>query len=388
MLTKPILTVVAVLTVLIACVAPASAQIVYGQPAAGQTSVVYNHWKIEAGGVETTLTQLMTPVTAFVPVRDNFDLTFYSSNSSNSLEALGQELDLNGLGDVRLQGNHSFMGDQLLVSAGLNLPTGKKKLSQLDEIVVLQTMSLNFIDLPMRRFGEGFGFNVLVGGAAVLGEGVRGGAGIMYGFVGAYEPYENGGSFDPGNTFSVNAGIDIAVDEYFWSINAIYSVSSVDKFEGIESFKQSPQLDLRASVSTGGDGAVFSGLARYVVRGKNTDYDILGVKLEEIKLYGNELSLAGAVDFPLGAKLHARPAADLRMISTSGLTFVTSTVPGIGDELELGGSTVLGIGGGLGYKVSENFDAGFGIKLYTGHAADGDIDLSGYQLTFGLSASM
>ncbi len=378
MQTKIPLTMLAALTILIVCAVPATAQIIHGQPVAGQTSVVYNHWKVESDTEEATLTQFMIPVMAFVPVRDNFELTFYSANSSNNLKGLGQEFDLNGLGDVRLQANHSFMGDQLLLSAGVNLPTGKKELARIDEMLVLQAMSLNFVNIPMRRLGEGFGFNILLGGAAVLAEGVRGGAGIMYDYVGEYKPYESAvegrGDYDPGNKFSLNAGVDFEFDNNFWSLNAIYSIFSTDKYDGTESFKQSPQLDLRASVVTGQDGASFNGLVRYVIRGKNGDYSALGVELPAFKLFGNELSLAGGADFPIGEKLHVRPMADLRFIADN--------------DLEFGGSTVFGFGSDVGMSLSENYNASAGIKLYTGHAADGDIDLSGYQLTFGLSASM
>ena len=196
-----------------------AAQIIYGQPTAGNTQIMYYHWQIDEDGTEASLDQLMIPLSGFVPIRDNFDLTFYVANSSNTFDAYDGEHKLSGLGDLRLQANHSFADDQLLVSGTVNLPTGKKELSP-EQSPILSALAQSYLELPMRKFGEGFGFSLLVGGALELKPGLRAGGGVTYEYVGSYTPYDGVSHVDtltsdtvrfdgynPGDVISVNGGL-------------------------------------------------------------------------------------------------------------------------------------------------------------------------------------
>ena len=58
-----------------------------------------------------------------------------------------------------------------------------------------------------------------------------------------------------------------------------------------------------------------------------------------------------------------------------------------GNDRGLEGSTVFGIGAGLSRLLSESVNASGGLTYYTGSADGGNIDLTGLQVTFGLTAS-
>ncbi len=373
MLTRTILTTLTLLLIL-AGASAVQGQIVYGQPTAGNLRAVYNSWTLDENGEEATISQFMIPVTGFVPLDQDFELSFYAANSTNSLEAAGQEYKLNGLSDVRLQVNHSFSEDHILVTAVVNLPTGKKELDFGEEWQVLQALSTNYLSFPMQRFGEGFGFSLLFGGATMLGDNTRGGAGIMYQFVGSYKPYEGFGDYNPGDLFSVNAGLDIERSSTIWSLDAIYTLYTEDKVNGAGSFKQSPQLDVRLSGRNAGDRISLSGLLRYVLRGDNTIFNESGVELEPLKLYGDEFTVAGALTWAFKPEWYLVPGADVRTVA--------------GNDIDFGNSTIIGFGAAVGKAVGESLKAEAGYKFYTGSADGGDIDLSGYQITFSLTASM
>lgn len=352
----------------------ARGQIVYGQPTAGNIEAVYNSWTLDEDGTETTVSQFMIPVTGFVPLQEDFELSFYAANSSNNLEAAGQEYTLNGLSDVRLQVNHSFSEDHILLSAVVNLPTGKKELDFSEEWQVLQALSTNYLSFPMQRFGEGFGFSLLLGGAAMLGENIRGGAGVMYQYVGSYKPYEGFGDYNPGDLFSVNAGADLEQGSTVWSLDAIYTRYTTDQVNDISSFKQTPQLDMRFSVQNSGEKIGLSGLLRYVLRGDNKIFSPEGEELTPLKLYGDEFTVAGALTWMFKPEWYLRPAADIRTVA--------------GNDIDFDNSTIIGLGAGLSKDLGDNMKVEGGYKLYTGSADGGEIDLSGYQITFGLTASM
>lgn len=349
-------------------------QIVYGQPTAGNLRAVYDSWTLDDNGAETSISQFMIPVTGFVPLQEDFEMSFYAANSSNSLEAAGQKYKLNGLSDVRVQMNHSFSEDHVLVTAVVNLPTGKKELNFGEEWQVLQALSTNYLDFPMQRFGEGFGFSLLLGGATMLGENTRGGAGLMYQYVGSYKPYEGFGDYNPGDLFSVNAGVDIDRGHTTWSLDAIYTLYTTDKVNDVSSFKQTPQMDMRLSVINAGRKIGMSGLLRYVLRGDNKTFNQDGEELEPLKLYGDEFTVAGTLRWAFRPEWYLVPSADFRSIA--------------GNDLDFGSSSIFSIGAAVNKDLGENMKAEVGYKLHTGSADGGNIDLSGYQITFGLTASM
>ncbi|MEA3296489.1 MAG: transporter [candidate division Zixibacteria bacterium] len=350
---------------------PAKAQVMYGQPASGEVHFIYSHWNVKYGDTTVKISQLTFPVTGFLPIRDNLEAVVYLAGSSNDVKLPdATNYSLSGLGDMRLQFNRSFKEDQLLLSVGVNLPTGKKKLSAANETPVLHMLSQNFLDFSMRRFGEGFGFSMLLGGAQKFGE-WRCGAGLMYKFSGKYEPYERIGKYDPGDLISLNAGADWFNDKMSLSGNVVYAFYTSDKLDGREMFRQSTQLNMDVSFGYRIEDLQLNAGVGYLLRGRNTLY------LEEedkLKIYGNEFRLRGGAIWALAQDWHIGPTAELKLIAAN--------------EKELGSSTILNIGGTVARDISDQVDVFGGIEYFTGQANGGDIDLSGLQLTVGVTASL
>lgn len=360
-------------------------QVVYGQPPSASVRFIYNSWSTEINGVDTTLTQFMTPLSGFVPVRDNFDMSFYVANSSNNLSTPEGDYDLNGLGDVRLQARHSFAEDRLMVALGLSLPTGKKDLTLDEEWHVLQGLSRNYTEYPMRRFGEGFGFSLLFGGATMAAENVRVGGGVSYQYVGEYAPYSEYLDYNPGDIISLNALGEIRREPWTFMLDLVYSYYTSDQVEGIDIFTQSPQFDVRLGANRAGEMIGYGASVRYLARGENKLYDpVFGQEITSLKLYGDEFRAAGYLSWTVAQFWYVVPGADIRVIA--------------GNDVDLDGSTVVGFGAQLGRSITEKINLEGGFKLYTGSAtlfnpfdpteAETDADISGYQLTLGLTAAL
>jgi len=364
-----------------------SAQVVYGQPTAGGLRFVYNSWKVSTDEGDSTLSQFVTPLSGFIPLKENIDLSFFVASASNKLKVPSEELTLNGLTDFRLQGRRSFSDDRVIASLGVNLPTGKKDLNSGDEYPVLQAMSANFIELPLRRLGEGFGFNALIGGATTLGDKVKAGIGLSYQFIGKYTPYDGLPDYNPGDVFAINGSTEIVDDDLTYLINLVYSIYTTDKAEGVETFRQSPSMDIRFGLNRKDEVISYGGMARYVVRGENKAVNPLDEnQIDFLKVYGNEFSFAAHLGWTMAEDWYVVPEAEVRMIGSNDINF---------DH-----STVFGFGGSAGRQLGKNFHVNAGFKLYTGSVetfqqdpltnikSKSDSDVSGYRITLGLTASM
>ena len=360
------------LTVVLGVFAPgAFGQIIYGQPTTGDLRTVYSHWKMEDNGVTTEINQFMIPVSGFVPLGENFEGRFYIVNAGNKLKYSDNDYSLNGLGDLRMQISRSFSDDRLLASVGVSLPTGKKELDFSEEWLVLQNLSYNYLDFPVRRLGEGLGLNLLLG-AATMWETVRVGGSVEFQYNGEYKPYESGQDYKPGNQFSIGAGADTKIGTVTYNAGITYTVYSDDKLDDNKTFRQSEQVDLRFGGVYESDRYGFSSGLRYLFRGRNKRYNPDGSALEQLKAYGNEFTINGRFTYHPQKEWYLAPVVDLRLIAAN--------------EYELDNAKVFGFGSDFGRNIGESVNLSLGFKYYTGSADGGDIDLTGYQLSAGLTA--
>jgi hypothetical protein len=344
-------------------------QIIYGQSPSGDAGFVYSHWSI---GDTIKVNQMMLPISGFIPLQDNLELRFSATNASNKLEGGGEDYKLSGMSDLRLQINQSLADDRFLLSLGLNLPTGKKKLNFNEEWVVLKVLSLDYLDFPVRHLGEGFGFNIMAGGAEMLGS-MRVGGALMYQYNGTYEPYETGDEYNPGNQFSVISGVDQTGDGYMLTANAVYSVYTTDKLEDRKIFCQSPTFSLLLGGNFDNKTYQIGADAGLLLRGRNARYDSTEAKIEQLKAYGNEFLIAGRFSWVPDKNWRMTPSAELRVIGEN--------------EYNLEGANIFGLGGEIVRNIGEGVDIGVAFKYFTGSVDGGDIDLSGYQLSASLMAA-
>lgn len=362
-----------VLLVVLSAGPSAFGQIIFGQPNLGQTQFVYTHWKLESGGNSNTISQLLVPISGFVPLQDNFEARFFIAGESNSLKQPASDLSANGFTNASLQLNHSFSDDHLLLSAGLELPTGKRDLKTATEWKVVEYLSQNYLAFPMRQLGEGFGFNLLVGGATMIGQ-LRCGLGVSYQYKGTYKPYDGAGDYNPGDFVSINAGADYRSGGFSLSPNVIISIYGTDKLNDKKVFKQSLQTSLSLASGYETEKYALSGSIGYILRGRNTEYDSTGANIaQQLRLYGNEFSADARFLWRVSQRWRLTPELGLRHIGAN--------------ERFTGSSNLYTLGTDAGLKLGEHLDTQGGIAYYTGNANAGAIDLTGYQLSLSIAAT-
>jgi hypothetical protein len=353
----------------------ASGQIIYGQPPWAGTRLIYSHWSLDSSGSTVEINQFMLPVSGFVPVKDNLEVRFYMANASNDVDDSVGSYSMSGLSDLRLQINQSLAEDRILTSVGINLPTGKKKLNLIEERLVMNYLSQNYLSFPIRRLGEGIGLNFLIGAAAASGE-TRYGASVMFQLNGAYEAYEGDGDYNPGEQLSISAGAETKLSDILLNANMIFSTYSVDKLDGNKIFKQSRQLDIVLGGSYSTKRYAISAGMRYLIRDRNTRYvpDSTEAISDQLKIFGNEFSFDTRFSWMPSEMWYIMPMMDLRVIAAN--------------EIDNGGSNIFGLGIETGRKLGKAIEAGVGLKYMTGSAGDGKFDLSGFQFSTSLTATL
>ena len=127
---------IALAVMMLLTAASAWGQIVQGQPTALGTRVTYDHWSLKVPGATSDLSQFMIPLSGIVPLADNVEARFFLAEVTNSVTEANTDYTLSGLTDARLQVSQTLAKDRLLVSLGVNLPTGKKALDTLKESLV------------------------------------------------------------------------------------------------------------------------------------------------------------------------------------------------------------------------------------------------------------
>lgn len=360
---------------IILLVSPGFTQIVFDQPSSGGGRMIYSHWSIEDKDGTKKLNQFVIPVYGFVPIKDNLEARFSLSTVSSNLDSAGTDYKLSGLSDLRVQFNQSLADDRLLLSVGLNLPTGKKKLNLTDEWPIMEYLSRDYINVPVRKYGEGLGINLLTGYATQAGE-MQLGATMSIGIEGAYKAYETSeGSddYNPGDIFSLSVGADGPFKNWKVSSRISFTTYGTDKMDKKKIYRAGRQLALQFGAATDKGTYQIATNINYILRGRNTRYDSSEEINDQLQLYGNEFAWNSTVSFALADNYNIIPSLELRFVGAN--------------EEDLGKSHLFGLGSDLRRRFSDDIGANFGFKYYTGSADGGDIDLKGFQISLGLAAA-
>ena len=205
--TKRLLAIGAFALILLLSASNGYSQIVLGQSGTGNTGFAITNWKLDFGDSTHQIDQFWVPLSGFVPLGDNTEARVFLATANSDLTRASKEYKLAGLSDLRMQFSRSYAEDRYLISAGANLPTGKAQLQITDAIPVLDMLAESFLEFPMRRYGEGFGFNVLLGTARHWGKG-NVGLSVRYEYLGSYKPYKAGDStvvddYNPGDLLNI-----------------------------------------------------------------------------------------------------------------------------------------------------------------------------------------
>ena len=275
----------------------AEAQIIYGTPPSINGRIIYQHWKLTSGngGKDTILTQVVAPISVFVPVAPHWELHLNGALSRSKLDYGSTATNVSSLGLTTLRVFHSFSEDRLFVAAGVILPTGKTGYST-TEAAVAQLIADDFLTLPLKQLGGGVGLILQVGGASQY-EWLLYGGSIGYTYAGSYTYLKDGDSYNPGDEIVVQGSASAVGRMSSLDLDLSYKIYTADKIGSEQIFKAG---GIASAVLTGKynfrNGTLSATLAE-ILRSKNSLQFGSALRTEDQQSNANKTILGGGVTY-------------------------------------------------------------------------------------------
>lgn len=187
-------------------------------------------------GSKTTVSEFAIPVAFAMPIRDRLTFDIATAFASSTVDAdAGGKSTISGLTDTQVRFNYTFGADQVVVTAGLNLPSGQYKVGE-DKIAAAGQIGNDFLAFPISSFGFGLAATGGVAVARPLGDWNLGLAGSFRKSTefDAYEISQSSLSFQPADEFRLRAGVDRFALGGRVMAGVIFSVFGEDACTGCE----------------------------------------------------------------------------------------------------------------------------------------------------------
>jgi len=161
-----------------------------------------------------TISEFAVPIYALIPLSQtlNLDLgsAFASVQSAYTTNGTKTTSSISGLTDTQLRLNYAIGTDFVVITAGVNLPTGRATATPTEQAAATLIAS-DFLALPITSLGTGVGGTGGVAMARPLGDWNLG-LGVSMRHSAAYNPFQlqTGGDirYQPGDEFRARAGLD------------------------------------------------------------------------------------------------------------------------------------------------------------------------------------
>lgn len=159
-----------------------------------------------------TITEISFPVFAVVPILPALSADVGTAYAMAHIEnaSTGTKSDLSGITDTQLRVNYTFGQDFLVLTTGVNIPTGSATVNP-SQLAAATRIGSDFLTFPVSGFGSGFGITGGVALAQPVGS-WNFGIGASLRQSSAYEPFRNQAGvatrFQPGPEYRARVGVD------------------------------------------------------------------------------------------------------------------------------------------------------------------------------------
>jgi hypothetical protein len=184
-----------------------------------------------------TITEMSVPIFAFMPVTPGLSIdigtAFASANVKSTAGGQARESSISGLTDTQIRATMNLGTDMVLLTAGLNLPTGRTT-ADTSEQMAAALIGNDFLSFPISSMGSGFGGTGGLALAAPVGAWNLG-AGVSVRSSMPFDPYvdRNGTKlrYTPGTEMRARLGLDHPYGTGRASIGLTYSKFGDDQFQ-------------------------------------------------------------------------------------------------------------------------------------------------------------
>ncbi len=180
---------------------------------------------------------------AFSEFTSALSLSYFPSSNTNLMlntnyAATGGDLNsISGFSDTRISVKHNFSKYNLVLTAGVNIPSGKTKLST-DQFETLRFIGQDLFGMRTPNFGQGTNFILGASWVHELSDNYVVGLGLSYQVKSQYQPLKDFiDKYTPSNEISVTGGLDVKISNTQTVTGDIISVFyGSDKINGKEVF--------------------------------------------------------------------------------------------------------------------------------------------------------
>ena len=184
------------------------------------------------------VSEFAVPLFVVVPVSPSFTIDVGTSFARSRVEqtVLGKSTtsSISGLTDTQLRGNYVIGNDFIVLTAGINLPTGQSTIAE-SKLVAASLIGSDFLSFPISNMGTGFGGTGGVVLARPLGDWNLG-VGLSVRRSAQYDPVDVGAGpalhYQPGNEYRARVGLDRAVGTGRATFGVTYSAFGDDQLAG------------------------------------------------------------------------------------------------------------------------------------------------------------
>jgi hypothetical protein len=198
----------------------------------------YHSYTID-GPTKTTISEFSVPLFVVVPIAQMFSVDVGSSyaQSQVGLTTDGKKTTstISGLTDTQIRANLSIGTDFIVITGGVNLPTGTSTIPASKQIAA-GLIGSDFLAFPISSMGSGFGGTGGVALAQALGDWNLG-IGLSARKSAQYDPFDAASGttvlhYQPGNEYRGRVGLDHALGTGHFTVGVTYSTFGDDNLGG------------------------------------------------------------------------------------------------------------------------------------------------------------
>ncbi len=292
----------------------------------------YVGYTFEQGNVKTTVTELAIPLAYLLPITSRLSFDISTAFASSRAETGNVASTISGLTDTQLRLNYTFGTDAVVITAGVNLPTGQYEVAE-DKIAAAGQIGNDFLAFPVSSFGNGMAGTGGIAIARPLGEWNLGvGASFRKSAeFGAFEQQNDVLRFQPADEIRVRAGLDRFAMGGRVLFGVVYSAFGQD-MAGTTTYSTGDRLIGQAAldVPLGGAQLFLSGWHLYRMEGEQIGGTAPGEGITNV---------AAALGFDLGG-LFLEPNVEGRFWTIDGAQAGTLMYGGLRTRFSMGWLTV------------------------------------------------
>ena len=189
-------------------------------------------YRVHAPAPET-ISELAIPGFVTIPAGSRLTVDVGTAYARAQVASGALRSDVAGLTDTQLRGNFTLGDDFVVLTAGVNLPTGRSSIS-LDQLAAAGRIGNDFLDFPVSNMGTGLAATGGVAIARPVGEWSVG-AGVAVRRSATYEPFDipdESFRYQPGNEVRARVGADRPLGAGRLALGVTYAAFGRDDADG------------------------------------------------------------------------------------------------------------------------------------------------------------